>query len=382
MSKKIGVLQVIDQLGTGGAETLQYTMAAAIDRERFDWHVCALRPSSQESAPLAGDLRALGVPVTVFRQRNAYDVATLLKLARYIRSHRIDLIHTHLAGADVAGRITGFITRRPVVSTIHMLKGDFPEAPRRRQWLVQWTARLMCARLVVVARNLRDEVAEWFGVPLRKVVVIPNGVDTGKFRKSPGFNRESMRRALTGGDYPIITNVGRLFPQKAQHHLIEAATAILETLPTARFVLAGDGPLRAGLEALAQARGLGDHVLFLGFRDDVSDILAASDLFVLTSEQEGLPLAVLEALSLGCPVVSTAVGGVPEVVREGITGRLIPPGDTKALTEAILAAFADKEESRRMAANGQRLVKEEYNMHAWARKWEKLYRHVLAGARG
>src|SRR5438105_4886803 len=175
MSRKVRVLQLIDILGPGGAEMLVLTLAGGIDRSRFEMYACSLRKLPQFKQ--ADQLRAMGVPVLELRQRNAYDMPALLGIISYIREHRIDIIHTHLLAADIMGRAAGFLTGRPVVSTIHNSRTDLDQEPKRRQWLERWTARLMCRRLIIVSRLLRKETAKWFGVPLGKVVAITNGVD-------------------------------------------------------------------------------------------------------------------------------------------------------------------------------------------------------------
>src|SRR4051812_41583653 len=149
MVRKVRVLQVIDRIGNAGAETLQRTFAEGVDRTRFDLHVCGLRPRPGSiTLPV---LHALGVPVLVLNQRASYDLPALLALVRYIRRERIDIIHTHLLAGDVMGRLAGFITRRPVVSTLHSTRRDLDDEPGHRQRLERWTARLWCRKLVVVA---------------------------------------------------------------------------------------------------------------------------------------------------------------------------------------------------------------------------------------
>src|SRR4051794_15156164 len=323
MSRKVRVLQVIDQLGEAGAEQLLYTFSTRMDRARFEMHVCGLRRWPRPK--IAPDLRAQGYPVLELNQQNAYALPILLTLADYIRREKIDIIHTHLLAGDIMGRMAGFLTRRPVVSTIHNGRVDLDKDPIHQQWLERWTARLWCRRLTVVSTLLRDEVADWFKLPHSRVLAIPNGIDTARFRPPPGFDGAALRREITGGDYRLVVNVARLTPQKAQRHLVEAAARVVEGRPDVRFAVVGDGPLRGEVEALAAERGLGDRFIVTGIRTDIPQVLAASDLFVLSSDWEGMPLSLLEAMAAGCPVVTTHVGGVAEVLKDGVTGLLVPP---------------------------------------------------------
>ncbi|MDQ3704901.1 MAG: glycosyltransferase [Chloroflexota bacterium] len=368
---RIRVLQLIDQLGTGGAESLQYTLAASIDRKRFAWHVCALR-KSDESLKVHQDLLKIGVPVSILDQKNVYDVRALLKLVRYIHRYRIDIIHTHLAGADILGRVAGFLTRRPVVSSIHLLHGDLLDAPARRQLLLKITARWMCRRIVVVADSMRQETAEWLGLPLTRVETIVNGVDTTKFQRE-NIDPVEVKRSLVGGDYPLVVSIARLTAQKGHSDLVTAAGIVASAVEGVRFAFVGDGPLRADLASRIEAQGLSDTVLLLGTRDDIRHILAASDVFALSSLQEGLPVAVLEAAAAGLPIVATGVGGVPEVIRDGTTGLLVQPGDPQAMADAIIALLTAPRRARELAAAAKELVEREYSTQAWSRKWEALY---------
>ncbi len=375
MTRKVRILQVIDQVGNAGAEMLLPTFATGLDRTRFEVHVCGLRarPGSV-SLPM---LRALGVPVVELNQRAAYDLPALWSLVRYIRRHRIDLIHTHLQGADIMGRLAGFLTRTPVVSTIHNGLVDLNEEPLRRQRLERWTAHLWCRRLVVVSELLREEVTGWFGLPPDQVITIANGVDTARFQRGPEFDRAAVKRALVGRDGPLISNVARLVPQKAQQYLIAATQIVAATRPDVRVALVGEGEQRAALEEQARTAGVAEQIIFAGFRANVADILAASDVFVLSSLWEGMPVALLEAMAAGCTAVVTDVGGVGQVVRHGETGFLVPPGDAAALAATLLDCVNDPARARRIGQAGQAWVEQEYGMRAWVARLEQLYLQEL-----
>jgi glycosyltransferase involved in cell wall biosynthesis len=374
MTRKVRLLQVIDRFGFAGAENLLYSFADGIDRSRFDLHICSLRPSQPESLPA---LRALGFPVTELDQHHAYDLPILRALVGYIWRERIDIIHTHLLAADIMGRLAGFITRRPVVSTIHNARIDLDREPRHTQWMERWSAHLWCRRLIVVSTLLRDEIATWFGLPLSKVLAIPNGIDTARFRPPPGFDPEAKKRELLRGNYRMVTNVARLMPQKGQRYLIEAAAQLTPTMPDVRFLMVGDGALRAELEDLALAHGVADAFVFPGIRTDIPEILAASDLFVLPSLWEGLPLSLLEAMAAGCPVIATDVGGVSEVLHHQETGLLVPPADVQALAAAMADCLDHPERARERAATAEAMVAHKYDTRAMIRKWEAVYLHEL-----
>lgn len=175
----------------------------------------------------------------------------------------------------------------------------------------------------------------------------------------------------------MVINVARWTPQKDQRTLIEAARIVAEVRSDVRFVLVGHGPLHDDLVAQAEALGVADKVIFAGFRDDVADVLAASDLFVLSSLWEGMPLALLEAMAAGCAAVSTNVGGVAQVLQHGVTGLLVPPADPPALASSILRYMNDPQLKRQHGEAGYLWVKEHYSMEAWVGKLEELYLREL-----
>jgi glycosyltransferase involved in cell wall biosynthesis len=375
MTGKIRLLQLIDQLGDAGAENLLYTFAAGMDRSRFDLHICALRPWPYPKVVPA--LRELGYKVTELDQHHAYDINILGTLVNYIRREKIDIIHTHLLAADIMGRMAGFITRRPVVSTIHNGRVDLDKEPWHRQLMERWSARLWCRRLIVVSAILREEIAEWFGMPQKRVIAIPNGIDTARFAPEPGLDRAELKRELTGGDFRMVANVARLVPQKGQQYLVEAAAQVAATRPDVRFVFVGDGPLREEIMGLAAEHGIADRVVITGIRADVPAVLATADLFVLSSLWEGMPLSLLEAMAAGCPAVATDVGGVGEVLKDGVTGLLVPPEDASGLAVSIAECLDNPQGAQQRAATALEMVRREYDKSRMIRRWEDVYLHEL-----
>lgn len=377
--RKLRVLHVIDRIGNAGAETLLRTLAESLDSTRFELHVCGLRP--RPGSVTLPALRELGVPILVLDQHSAYDVKALLGLASYIRRYQIDIVHTHLQAADIMGRMAGCITRRPVVSTIHGGVNDLDDEPLRRRLLERWTARLWCRRLVVVSDSMREGVQRWHALPSSRVITIENGVDTERFRHGDELDREAVKRSLTGGSGPLVTNVARLVPQKGQQHLIEAARRVVAMRPDAHFALVGEGSLLDDLREQTAAAQISSNVWFAGFRDDVPDILAATDVFVLSSVSEGMPVALLEAMAAGCATVATGVGGVTQVLQHGITGLIVPPADPEAMSTAILRCLNDPDFARRLGPTAQDWVSSHYGMCSWAAKLEALYLYEVRHAR-
>jgi len=304
---------------------------------------------------LAEGVAALGVQVTRLSLRRAGDYGRLAVLVG-----RADLVHLMLAHPvgryqQVAARLA-WLRRRPLVIT-HHLPLDLGEVElsgwERAAWrrLVRGYGRMARWNLAVSEAG-RRLLLDLYGFPAGTCRVVHNGVDTGFYRPPAPAERERLRAALlaaVGGRGwsaadPLLLTVARLTPQKGLFELVEAAALVAAAEPRARFVIAGEGGLRAELEAAIAAAGLGDTVRLAGARppEEIAGWLGAADLFLLPSREEGLPLALLEAMAAGLPAVATRVGGVAEVIQEGYGGWLVPPARPAVLAEAVIRALADR----------------------------------------
>jgi glycosyltransferase involved in cell wall biosynthesis len=242
--------------------------------------------------------------------------------------------------------------------------------PRWQERLHAWVINSGIATcLAAVSEQVRLESIEE-GVRPAKIRVIPNGVSLTTVKKT---EIQHLRR---GAGVPpkgyLIVSAGRLWPEKGHIHLVRAMPAVVEQLPRTVLAIAGDGVLRSELEAEARALGVADHIRFLGVRSDVRYWFAAADLFVLPSNSEGMPMALLEAMGMGAPVVATRVGGVPELVRDGETGRLVPPQNPSALAEVMVSLLRNKSERIRLAQNGQTYVMRYYSVERMYERYARL----------
>ncbi len=296
-------------------------------------------------------LRAEGFPVGCFRPTREIDLRGGAEAARLLAG--FDLVHFNKTDprtclpAIPAARRAG---ARVVVSTEHIAKrpeSHYPAGAAVVTALVRRANRSV-DRIVVVSESSRRAYVGNYRCDPSKVLAVRNGVDLGRFARLP--DRAASRRALglASGDV-VATVVGRLCAGKGQAAAIAAAARVRERVSGFRLLLVGDGPMASELRDLAGGRAGGD-VVFAGFRDDIDAVLSASDLFLLASEAESLPLSVLEAMAAGLPVVSTNVGGLSEAVEDGVTGLLVPPGDAHALAAAIDRVLSDDELAARLGA--------------------------------
>jgi glycosyltransferase involved in cell wall biosynthesis len=227
---------------------------------------------------------------------------------------------------------------------------------------------------IAVSENLRDVLINKLGVT-RPVYTVRNGIDDSGFANVSG---DRVRSELGIGPREILIGTAVVLRrEKGLTHLIQAAKTVLAKTPNARFAVAGDGPLRAELEAEATAAGLGDRLLFLGYRSDIPELLASFDIYVLPSLSEGLPLALLEALSLGKFIVCTSVGGNPEVVEDGVHGFLVPPSDSTGLADALVKAVSDPALRARARDLSPRRFKEQFSLAAMTRGHTRLFSELV-----
>jgi glycosyltransferase involved in cell wall biosynthesis len=297
-------------------------------------------------------------------------------MAERLQSGRFLLLHTH----DYKSNLIGWVAARqagiPIVATVHLhTQTDF--RLRLYRQLDLWVLRRF-SHIVAVAHAVAQDLVSQ-GVPPAQITVIHNAIDPTQFDLN-AFQSAGMRRRLElmiAPEQPVVTFIGRLTAQKGLDYFLSMAAQVQPVVPPARFLIIGDGVLRAQLQAQAQALGLGKAITFLGHREDIPVWLAASDVVVNPSVREGLPYVILEALATARPVVATAVGGVPEVIVDGETGRLVHPGDVQALTQAVLWVLRNPEAAREMAQNGRAWVIREANTETMAQYTAAVYRSVL-----
>ena len=354
----------------GGTERALLQLLGGLDRQR--WRPVLFHADLPGATQLADEARALGVPTYPVHQadRASRGVGSIIPIARALRRERAAVFHAHQIWSlscrygIVAAAAAGIRAR---VATAQL----FVEMPPLLGIDLQHAVLTRCLhRHIAVSRYVAARLRDRFHVSAEKIVVIPNAA-TVVPRATQPVSRAELASSTAA---PIVLSIARLDAQKGISHLLDAAAAV----PHASFAIAGDGPDRAALEARVAALGIGDRVRFLGHRRDVAALLAAADLFVLPSLYEGLPLAVLEAMIAGVPVVATAIGGTNEIVRDGETGTLVPPADPAALAAAITATLADRDRAARLASAARSIVEREYSVESTVAAVARLYDSLLA----
>jgi glycosyltransferase involved in cell wall biosynthesis len=315
--------------------------------------------------------------------RGGPDLVALVQLTRLVRRLRPDLVHTHTAKAGTLGRLAALLARVPVIVHTyhgHVFHGYF-SAPRTRAFLAieRWLAR-RTDRLLTVSETVRAELlALGVGDPDR-LTVVPLGLDLEGFLGCEALRGGFRAELGVAADVPLVGIVARLAPIKAHEVFLQAAAAVARELPTARFLVIGDGERRRELEALAVRLGLGPQVRFLGWRADLPRIYADLDVVVLTSRNEGSPVSLIEAMAAARPVVATRVGGVPDLVDDGVTGLLVPSGDTRALAAGLSGLLGDPARRCLMGAAGRKRVAGGFGADRLLADVDRLYTELLGTA--
>jgi glycosyltransferase involved in cell wall biosynthesis len=370
----VRLLKFITNFYIGGTERQFMVLERGLDRGRFDVRAACLR----KEGPFLSDLERDRVPVSEHRIGTLYHPRTLalqVRLAASLRRERIHIVHTYgfypntfaIAPARAAGVPV-------IVASIRDIGDIWTPLQRRIQKTVCRLAHAIAVNAEAVRRRLVDE-----GYDPRRITVIPNGIDLGRFSGGPGTGR--LRREIgVGRDTPLVGVVSRLNRDKGLTYLLGAAAELLRSRPGVRFVLFGDGPARAALEAEAGAMGLNGKVHFMGFRTDIADLLREIDLSVLPSLSEAMSNVVLESMAAERPVIATRVGGLPEVLEDGVHGCLVPPADAAALAQAMHLLLGDAQRARAMGRAGREHIARHFSQERMIERTEALYERLLKAA--
>jgi glycosyltransferase involved in cell wall biosynthesis len=372
-STRLRVCHIIHSLSAGGAESLLVDLATAAPDVGMDITVMSLMPATDSVFSEA--LASAHADVVSMDLGSRWDPRAFPRALRAMRSVRPDVIHTHLKHADLVG---AFVARRlgvPTISTLHLLEDSVDGVGALKRWLGAKARTRVADRTVAVSDAVRDWYLSAFAADPARVVTVHNGVhDPGvvAVEQSAGVRAElGIPR-----DAVVATMLGVMRPRKGHEQLLAAAAKLPADLDV-RVVLAGDGPLREALEATVQSDDKARRrVVFAGWRNDVAEVLAASDLIVHPTWSDALPTALIRGLAAGLPAVASDVGGVPEIVTPA-TGVLVPPGDPGLLAAAIADLAADRERRRCMGSAARHRFEDEFEATVWARRLRALYDEVL-----
>jgi len=362
---------------TGGVGLLILLLSKHLDRSEFEAAVAFGR-----GYLLDRSFDDIGITVhTLSTSRRVSPLAVLkgiFEVYRILSRERFHIVQSHTSVGGVIGRLAGWLARTPaVVWTVHGLGSHPGHGPWKRAVLrfVEKCLDWFTDHYVSVSRDLAEQGVRAGIYRAEKVTVIPNGLELDSVPSI--FDARAKRRALGLPDgAPVIGTVTRLEPQKVNQLFLTAAARAALRIPNLQILIAGDGPQRAELEALAARLGIAGRTRFLGWRTDTLEILGALDLFCMTSRWEGCPMVLLEAMAMRRPVVAMDIGGVREIVINEETGLLVPFGDTNAFADALGRLLADDAERMRMGERGRERVQNDFNTGKMVQAYSELYRRL------
>ncbi len=387
-TERVRVMRLIARLNVGGPAIHAALLTQRLDPQLFDSQLVTGVETAQEGNMLEHmqadktrpPVRPLILPQLGREIAPHHDLRTLGQLVRLMRRNKPHIVHTHTAKAGFVGRLAARLARVPVIiHTFHgnVFQGYFSPAKTRLFIGIERYLARFTDRIIVLSEQQKQEIVDLGIGNSQQFNVIPLGLDLKPFLQA-GELRGQLRRELgIAPDTPLIGIVARLVPIKAVNLFLAAASEILTRYPQALFLIVGDGELRAELEQQAQHLALTDSVRFLGFRSDLPKIYADLDCVVLCSLNEGLPVAIIEALTSARPVVATDVGSVGNLVTSGVTGLLVPPREASQLGQAIVSVLNDPVTASQWGQSGRERVYPALDIQRLIIDMEQLYLQTL-----
>lgn len=372
IQKNPRILHLISSSGFLGAENVVLELSKELTKLNHWITIGILETRDNRHMELAERAREEGVNVRIFPSKGRFDKRTVFAIRAFIEREKGDILHSHNYKSDfyaffAKGKkhpwmVTNHLWKRTTVAL--MIYAHLDSLVMRK-----------ANRIVAVSEQIANDMKQR-GIPAGKVTVIENGVSLERFRIG---NKDEMRKTFGfNSNEKVIGTVASLTPEKGHSYLMDAAREVIQKHPEARFLIVGDGPQRQSLEETTDRLGLSGKVIFTGSRRDIPEILSLLDAFVLPSLKEGLPIALLEAMAAMVPVIATKVGAVPKLIEDGMSGILIPPKDSQAISNAIMEVLSDKQSSLKMARKGFERVRDNYSSKQMAEKYMAIYKELMA----
>lgn len=392
--RKIKVLHLTSTLrGIGGVQKLLLALGDKYDREHFEWFFCNLFDDARGKGTFPTALKEKGYNYIEIPERTFWKLPVLLfRLVKAIRREQFDIVHTHMLQASIIGQLIAKFMHVPAILTRHYSDYVYRYKGRLYQWLDRFAAHL-AEHIIAISEGSKKVLVEYDKVRPEKISVIYNGIDLDKFDylstnplqiltkvrdplKQEFFSNDVPSRAGDLSHVQIIGTVAELHPRKGHRFLLQAAVEIIAQCPTARFLIIGDGVLLSELEYLAVQLGLEQYVYFTGWRADVPQLLRCIDVYAHPAVEEGFGIAIIEAMAMRKSVVASRVGGIPEVVKDGVTGLLVPPENPDALATGILRYLSDTALAMHAGARGRERVEQYFTIERMTENYQAVYLEV------
>ena len=363
------LMHLIDTTGPGGAETVFLTLLKESERS-LTRHIVVLRGEGW----LAEKVRSLGFEPRIVDSKGSFNIAYIRALRKIVQAERVDLIHAHLLGSNVYGALLALICRKPMIATFHgaVDVADNERFLKAKFFLISHGA----SKIVCVSERLEKELAERSRLPCKKIKLIHNGVAPSPVQRQ---GTDGLREELGLPNTAIlVVSIGNIRPAKGYEYLVSAAVAFAKTDPDVHFVVVGHQKTALFNQLMAQVADADNppRLHWLGFREDVADILGQADIFLLPSVSEGFSISTVEAMMAGVPVIATRSGGPEELIADGKTGVLIPTRDPQAIVEAV-SKLKDPEMRHRLRDNARKEALRKFSLSAMLDEYNGLYHQLI-----
>ncbi|MDO8661941.1 MAG: glycosyltransferase family 4 protein [Candidatus Omnitrophota bacterium] len=363
----MNILFITNHLNTGGITSYVFTLASGLRKRGHNLYIASSGGERALKFKEAG-IDYISIPMRTKKEISLKIIFSLIKLSSIIRKNKIDIVHSHSRTTQVLGCLLGKITKARHIFTCH---GFF----KRR--LLRRTFPCWGEKVIAISEQVREHLVKDFKLDEKKIVVIHNGIDVDRFRRQKTEDRRQNRISLGLGDGPVIGIIARLSDVKGHEYLIEAMKPVLEKYPVAQLLIIGTGKTKEGLIRLAASLGISSNVFFVPQTQDTAAALAAMDIFVMPSLQEGLGLALMEAMASGRAVVASGVGGIKTLIQDGRDGLLVEPADSQELARAILTLLDDPVKRTALAKEAQAFIQQNFSQEKMVLETEEEYSRCL-----
>jgi len=363
--RKINVIHLVEELTIGGLEKILTTIALNLDKKKYNVSVWCLKKGGFFANKLAKE----GIDVKILHISTSRNPLSIYKLYKLLKSHKFDIIHTHAYSAGTIGRISAFLAGIPVIISHNQNVYDYYN---RYYHFVEWLLSHITDGIICVSDIVKKFTNETQRINANKLITIHNGIDSvcSVDEKDTSGLKKELGIPI---NYSVMGTIAQFSEKKGLGYLIKSASILLEHRKDINFLLVGKGALKEELKILCVNLKVEKNVIFAGERSDIPEILSLIDIFVLPSIREGLPLAVLEAMDCGKAIIATNVGGIPEVIKDGVSGILVSPKDPEALHSAMNELLDDRGKMEKMGYEGKKICGKNFSSKAMVDRVEELY---------
>ena len=367
--KMIKICYIIGQLTMGGAEKQLFQLVRSIDKKKFQPVVISL----SEDGFWAEEIRKIGIQVMEIRRHKSKEFNRLIKLIKFLRKEKPDIVHTYLFSANTYGRIAAILAKIPVIIASERNAGEMGKDKNRYMIYIDKILSLFSDGIICNSLHCSNNLITKYSFDVKKVFIVHNGINGNDYLG------ESRCSSSTKSLPKVIGTIGGLNQKKNHKLFLSIAKAVLDMSENKniKFLVIGDGPLKKELETHSKHLGIGDNVIFTGERTDIPELLHSMDIFVMTSSYEGLSNTIMEAMSAGLPVIATNVGGNSELIVNGESGFLCASNNAIVFSEKVLSLINNEDKARQMGEHGKRRIEEEFGVERMVSETETIYNNIV-----